>query len=1246
MELNQVINRTAKSLITFIFVLSLFKILLAPHSTAWSCEPWPSDGTATESDGTNECTERSDAQNYNGPYSPTNQEPVRLNSGNYIREKTLFSFPSRGMSTVITAYYNSQEIVPGPMGEGWSHSFESYIVPDSNHARIILWGNGRRDTYRPKEGGGFVSPPGTHNSLTEDSNGYTLTTKYGMIYRFGKRAAISAHLSSIKDKNRNTITLHYDEDGCLTSMSDTVERGFTFNYNGKRLASIVDPAGRSVTFSYNREGLLTSITDPMGNTVHYSYNEQRKLSSITDAKGQKYFEQTYDDDDFPRVASQNYGGRKFDLEYDFRESTARETSNGKTTNYEYSNGTGFQTKVRDPLGNEIATFYNDAGYLTGLLDAKSRGTNFSYDAMGNCTRIEQPDNVVTIITYEPDFSQVTSITDPNGNTSTFTYDSNGNRLTATNPLGETTSFSYDDFGQLISVTDADGNTTVYGYDRMGNLISVCDPLKNTSTFGYDERGNRVSAQDPLNHTSIMTYNLNNQVRAVKDPMDHITTFSYDQNGKVSSVTDAKGNTTIYEYTILDMISRETDSMSGSIRYYYNDDGLLSSITNARGKTTSFFYDELNRVTRTEGPLGRPTQFGYDEVGNLIYSFDARGALVHYFYNDLNRLIKKTYPDENAVEYRYDLGGRRTFVKERDGNASSYSYSAANRLTSIVTRGNTVNYSYDGVGNVLSVENPEGGQISNYTYNAGNRLSQVYIGGKVFNYRYDAAGRLTSFARPNGVTTNYAYNECDWLTLMVHYSGPTPLMSFEYIHDNVGNIVSRTVTDGEGPHVWNYEYDTVYRLTKEVYPDAHDVVFTYDRNGNRLTRAEYEEILNYSYDTVDELLSAGTLNFMWDANGNMVKKMDRSQGGGVTSYQYDFDNQLVAITFPDGTSESYGYNGDGLRTSKVRGGATTNYILSGLDVLREESSQGTPVSTCYILGCNMSCPLGFMQPGQEGPSYHYPLTDVQGSVMMLTNEGGDITDGYGYDAFGNKLAIPSSPPNQTYNPYRYAGQQEDDSSGLVYLRARYYDPQVGRFISQDPIGLIGGMNYYAYCMNNPVLFRDPTGTDIIFEGSLSERRQIAEAVHTAISTSEITRRNYEQLRDSERIYTIQLRQVIGGIASTDPSTRMNFRLDPDKTNFLTIEQQNISRAGSIAHEFGHAYDINQNNSLEIEANNFRLAYSIYHSLGITSSDFWDPRESILYERWLRGQEGAFISGVRGRYGNDPNGSFERSVPRKK
>ncbi|MCL5773486.1 MAG: RHS repeat-associated core domain-containing protein [Firmicutes bacterium] len=228
----------------------------------------------------------------------------------------------------------------------------------------------------------------------------------------------------------------------------------------------------------------------------------------------------------------------------------------------------------------------------------------------------------------------------------------------------------------------------------------------------------------------------------------------------------------------------------------------------------------------------------------------------------------------------------------------------------------------------------------------------------------------------------------------------------------------------------------------------------------------------------------TVEFSWDSNGNLIQKIDHSQGNAVTSYAYDFENHLTQVTFPDTTTESYKYSGDGLRVSKRRdtgpSGIEISYILSGSDVIRETSAvwgnpppPATP-TTDYILAGSMAGPLGLKQPGNPTPIYHYTHGDGQGSVMGLTDDSGAITDQYQYDAWGSMAFLPNPPPNQTYNPYHYTGQQVDQSTGLYYLRNRYYDAQAGRFTTEDPIGFDGGLNLFTYCDNDPVNSIDPEG----------------------------------------------------------------------------------------------------------------------------------------------------------------------------
>ncbi|MCL5772914.1 MAG: DUF4329 domain-containing protein [Firmicutes bacterium] len=1066
--------------IVLVFSFEIFEVFWVQSGSskgggAWACcGVTPGQGSSTSTPGTP--TTPPHTPTGSPSPSPTSTEPVSLISGNYDRDVLLFSFPSRGMATVIKAHCNTQETTEGIMGQGWSHTFNVWLARMSDDSRVIVWGDRKREKYTPNGTGGFNPPMGNFDTLTfnQTDGSYTLTTKYGTQYLFIPASPGNikmALLSTVKDRNGNTITLSYTS-GQLTTLTDTAGRIFTFSYLNGKLSGIQDPAGRTVSFTYNTDNLLSKITDPMGNSTQYAYNQQRKLSSITDAKGQIFFTQQYDDMNFPRAISQNYGGQINNIEYDANNSLAREATNGKVTTYYYNPVTGFQTNVVDPLGRITQTAYDSAGNMIILTDPKGLITNFSYDSKGNVTQITQPMNIITKFTYEPTFSNILSATDPNNFISNFTYDANGNMLTGTNPLNKTTSFAYDAYGQLTRITNARSFSTNFSYDATGNLTSTTDALNNAWNFTYDNRGNPLTATDPLNHTVTSTFNLNNQVLTIADPMNYTTTFTYDVNKKLLTVTDANGKISSYEYNILDMVTKVTNPLNQSAIYAYNNDLLLSSITNPRGLITSFTYDNAGRLISVTDPLNRITSFGYDANSNITSRTDGKGNVVQFFYDDINRLTKKSFPDLTSIQFSYDLGSRSTQMTDIDGRITNYSYDAANRLTSVTGYPPTINYGYDDVGNLTSFTDLGPGNSTAYSYDALNRLTSVNFNGKIFNYSYDAASRLTSKSYSNGITTNYQYNNANWLTLVSHMNGLNPLMSFQYTFDNVGNRLTKLQTLPQGTFSWQYAYDSLYRLTTETYPDNHAVTYTYDANGNRLTRTENAVTINSTYDAADQLLTAGSLTFVWDGNGNLIQK---TNGTATTNFAYDYENHLKQVTFPNASTESYRYNGDGLRIAKIPSSSPQiNYYLSGSDVWREESSPGGPPSTDYILAGSMAGPLGFKQPGSPNPVYHYSLTDGQGSIMGLTDDAGTITDQYQYEAWGNPANLPNPPPNQTYNPYHYTGQQVDPSTGLHYLRNRYYDAQAGRFITDDPIGFEGGLNLFAYCDNDPVNLIDPEG----------------------------------------------------------------------------------------------------------------------------------------------------------------------------
>jgi RHS repeat-associated protein len=445
----------------------------------------------------------------------------------------------------------------------------------------------------------------------------------------------------------------------------------------------------------------------------------------------------------------------------------------------------------------------------------------------------------------------------------------------------------------------------------------------------------------------------------------------------------------------------------------------------------------------------------------------KNQTIHYVYDALYRLSSKTYPDSTAVEYAYDLAGKVQQVSDPTGTYG-FSYDNMGRLIGTGTQYSYLPgfnfqnaYTYDAASNRASLTAPDG-SITTYGYDTLNRLNGMansWAGS--FGFSYDALSRRTQLTRPNGINTNYGYDSVSHLLSVLHQVGTTTLDGASYTYDPAGNRTSKgNYLNGVTS---NYGYDPLYELSQVTQGGSTTESYSYDPVGNRLSSVG---VPLYNYNPSNQLTSNTTGSYTYDNNGSTL-----TDASGK-SYTWDFENRMVQAVVPGtgGGTTTFKYDPFGRRIQKSGPLGATNYLYDGANSI-EEVDNSSNILARYAKGLTIDQPLA----ESRGSTTDYYEVDALGSVTSLSNGAGSIANTYTYDSLGNVTNSTGS----LSNPFRYTGREFDSETSLYFNRARYYDQNAGRFISEDPSEFGGGQNFYSYVGNNPTNLTDPFGlTDCV------------------------------------------------------------------------------------------------------------------------------------------------------------------------
>lgn len=1019
--------------------------------------------------------------------SACQSDPVNSATGAFVTSVDDLRMSGVGIPFRMTRSYTSIDRMTGPLGRGWTHSFASALITESNGDKTLRSENGQRTRFALQADGTFKAFRGGRATLTAITGGLQVKTPDQSVVRFDTAGRPTAFF----DPHENGLTLAYSTGGTLSTVTDDAGRVATFTHDAAgRLTNVALPDGRSTSYAYTK-GLLTKVTDVRGHDTTYQYDEHDRLSKIVDQNGNAVVTNTYGADN--RVSEQvDARGNKTTFSWDPATETSTMTdARGGTWKDVYSYNV--LVKRIDPLGNETV-FEHDAGLdVTAIVDPRGNKTRMAYDSEHNLTSVTTPAplNDVTTFTYDS-ANRLTSYTNPRSKTTTLEYNAAGDLTKTTAPGSTVTQLARDSgTGLVTSVTDPRNETTALEYDAAGNLTKVTSPEGRVTTMGYDTagrltsivepRGNEAGAT-PADYKTTVAYNAANNVTSVTDALGNVTTRSFDPAGRLTSVTDAKNRTTSYGYNVSNLLTSVTAPESVVTGYTYDSVGNLTSRTDANNHTSAYAYDAADRLTEVTSPTGKKWTYAYDNASNLTSVVDAIGnasaqagdGVTSYGYDVMNRLKTIDYSDSTPdVTFAYDANGNRASMADGAGT-ETYQYDDLDRLTS-VTRGSDVfSYSYDAADNLTSRTYP-GGSTSNLAYDADGLLESVTTAATTTTFGYNAAGLLTTKTLPsgNGHVEKRTYDRAGRLTEVENVKGTTVLSKATYVRDAVGN--PSTVTTPTG--TTSYSYDAFDRLTEACYqaacPGANDpfIRYTYDAVGNRLTEERPGGTTTYAYNAADQLQSATTggvaTSYDHDANGSLIQ-------AGQRAFSYDAANRMSSTTSGADTT-TYTYDGMGTRLSASSGTSAadvTKFLWdpnAGLPQLALERDGDDALLRRYEYG-------GGLLSMTAGSATSYFHTDGMGSVTDVTDSSGNAYWQYEYEPFGAQKSATKVDPGAPANPMGFTGEYLDPT-GLYHLRARQYDPQLGRFGSTDPRTpptSSPGVSPYAYVNNRPTVLVDPSG----------------------------------------------------------------------------------------------------------------------------------------------------------------------------
>jgi RHS repeat-associated protein len=989
-------------------------------------------------------------------------KPVDNATGNESEEQTDISVGGRGPGLRVVRSYNSlvaaEAKEAGPWGFGWTGPYDASLELNSKEGTATVHQENGSATIFYKSGETYTQGGWNEARLVKESSNYVYTLPDQSKLEFNSEGKLVKET----ERNGNSNTLTYKE-GLLEKVEDGDKRTLTFKYKEGLVESVTDPMKHVVSYTYH-EKQLASVTIESKVRWEFEYGSPHLLTKVIDGRKDattiKYETATPH-----RVEEEEYGGHKRKWKYGEKETTVTEPNGSETV--EKFNAAGEPTKITRAKGKSEETTteyeYNAETYnRVKTIDGNKHEWKYGYDSEGN----------------------MTSETDPNKDERKWTYDKKHDIETETTPEGEKTTYKLNAKGNPEAVErEIGGETqkTEYKYDAKGDLEEVIDPLKHTTKYTYDAAGDKETETDAEGNERKWKYNEDSQETEetsprgfktkterneyglptkVEDPLKHTTEYTYNGDQNIESETDGNKHKTEYKYNEENLRTKAIEANKDEVETEYDSEGQMTARKDGNGHTWHYKRNALEQVVEEENPLKQVTKKKYDKAGNLESTEDPEKHTTEYKYDEGSRLkaIKYSTGEPSEVTYEYNKDSKVTKLKDTTGTTEN-TYDKLDRLTEYKNGASKVaKYEYNLVNLPTKITYPNKEAVKR-EYDKDNRLEKVTdwkAHTTSFKYNKDSELEKTIFPGTENEDA-YGYNEADQMSEIHYKHAATSLGTLVYERDGDGQVKKTTTTVLPGPATNESVLDENNRLI-----EANTKKYEYDK-ANNPTKNEGES--PYSYNEADELKEGPAAKYTFTEDDQRHETKPTS--GPTTTYTYDQAGNLTAVKRPEEgmttkIEDSYTYDGTGLRQTQTINGTKTNLTWDTAEelplILEDETNS-------YIYGPG-ELPIEQIPTAGEPLFLHH---DQQGSTRLLTNTTGTTETAYTYTPYGKLEATTGT----ATTPLRYDAQYTNTDTGLIYLRARNYDPLTAQFLTSDP-ALEETGEPYAYTADNPVNRGDLTG----------------------------------------------------------------------------------------------------------------------------------------------------------------------------